>query len=131
MTELHNLKFLKTFRKNLRNNLTPAEATLWRLLQGKKLDGRKFRRQHSVGLYILDFYCVSEKLAIELDGAHHYTEAGIKYDEERTKFLNEHNIQVIRFENKLVFEQVEYVIENIKSKFSTPTPPQGGEQKGK
>ena len=59
----------KTKRKKLRNNLTPAEAALWNLLKNSQLEGRKFRRQHSVGFYILDFYCPSERMAIELDGA--------------------------------------------------------------
>jgi len=63
---LHNLKHLKQTRKNLRNALTPAEATLWKYIQNSKVEGKKFRRQHSVGNYILDFYCPSEKLAIEL-----------------------------------------------------------------
>ena len=56
MNTLHNRRCLKQTRKDLRSDLTPAEATLWRLLQKKQLAGRKFRRQHSVGNYILDFY---------------------------------------------------------------------------
>ena len=55
--QLNNLPDLKTFRKELRNQLTPAEAKLWGYLKTKQLDGRKFRRQHSVGPFILDFYC--------------------------------------------------------------------------
>lgn len=117
---LNNLNYLKTNRKRLRNNLTPAEASLWKLLQGSKLGGRKFRRQHSVGNYILDFYCPSEKIAVELDGAGHYTEEGIKKDELRTKFLNEVGIKVLRFENKLVFEKTEWVLEEICRGFHHP-----------
>ena len=112
--QLNNKKILEPYRKVLRNNLTSAEATLWFFLKGSKLEGRKFRRQHSFGNYILDFYCPSKKLAIELDGAHHFTEEGLKYDTERTKFLNEGGIKVIRFENKLVFEDLEGVLEEIK-----------------
>lgn len=67
-TQINNLPYLKTFRKELRNNLTPAEAKFWKIVQNKNFEGRKFRRQHSVGNYILDFYCPSEKLAVELDG---------------------------------------------------------------
>ena len=62
---VNNLPTLRTFRKELRNNLTPAEARLWTLLKGSQLAGRKFRRQHSVANYILDFYCPSERLAVE------------------------------------------------------------------
>ena len=123
---LNNLNYLKTNRKRLRNNLTPAEASLWKLLQGSKLGGRKFRRQHSVGNYILDFYCPSEKIAVELDGAGHYTEEGIKKDELRTKFLNEVGIKVLRFENKLVFEKTEWVLEEISKGFAPPRPSAGG-----
>lgn len=131
--QLNNLKALKARRRQLRNHLTPAEAFMWKLLQHSKLDGRKFRRQHSVGNYILDYYCPAEKLAIELDGAHHFTEAGAQYDEERTQFLNRVGIRVIRFENKDVFEHSEGVLEIIKRNFittpslpSADTPPRGG-----
>ena len=58
----------KEKRRALRQNLTAAEATLWKYIKGRQLQGRKFRRQHPVGPYIVDFYCVEEKLAIELDG---------------------------------------------------------------
>src|SRR5215213_6964711 len=62
----HSRPYLQTFRTRLRKNLTPAEATLWKYLQRSQLDGRKFRRQHSVDDYILDFYCPGERLAVEL-----------------------------------------------------------------
>lgn len=117
MEQLNNKKILEPFRKNLRNNLTPAEAALWGYLKGKQMEGRKFRRQHSFGNYILDFYCPSEKLAIELDGEHHFTVEGAAYDLERTRFLNAHGISVIRFENKLVFERLEFILDEIKKEF--------------
>ncbi len=115
--QLNNLPYLKTFRKKLRNNLTPAEAKFWTLVQNSKLEGRKFRRQHSVGNYILDFYCPSEKLAIELDGEVHFNETAQLKDAERTMFLNYYGIKVLRFENKLVFEQTEQVLDEIKESF--------------
>ena len=139
--QINNLPHLKTFRKKLRNNLTPAEAKFWTLVQNSKLEGRKFRRQHSVGNYILDFYCPSEKLAIELDGEVHFNETAQLKDAERTLFLNYYGIKVLRFENKLVFEQTEQVLDEIKESFgwsknipengglaTTPAPPlEGGE----
>ena len=118
--QIHNRIELKVFRKNLRNNSTSAEATLWLKLKNSQQDGRKFRRQHSVGAYILDFYCPAEKLCIELDGADHYTGNGEAYDEERTKYLNSLNIRVIRFENKEVFQAIEYVLGRIRSCFNHP-----------
>ncbi|MEQ8477307.1 DUF559 domain-containing protein [Fulvivirga sp.] len=113
----NNLPHLKTFRKELRNNSTPAEATLWTLLSGKKLEGRKFRRQHSVANYILDFYCPSEKLAIELDGQGHFEAAQAEYDRERDLFINHLGIKVLRFENKEVFEHPEALLEQVKAEF--------------
>ena len=115
--QIHNIKLLEDQRKSLRKSLTSAEATLWTLLKGKQLEGRKFRRQHSVGYYILDFYCSSENLAVELDGQHHFTDEGLKHDEERTKFLNSKNIRVIRFENEEVFQSPQDVLNEIKKCF--------------
>jgi very-short-patch-repair endonuclease len=74
---IHNRVELKPFRKKLRNNSTSAEATLWTYLKNRQLEGRKFRRQHSIGNYIADFYCPEEQLVIELDGEGHFWEEGI------------------------------------------------------
>ncbi|MGM0582735.1 MAG: endonuclease domain-containing protein [Bacteroidota bacterium] len=115
--QIHNRPELKANRKDLRNNSTSAEAFLWNYLKGKQLKGRKFRRQFSVGSYILDFYCPAEKLCIELDGANHFTSAGYEYDEERTAYLNNFGIKVIRFENKTVFDATENVLETIIGSF--------------
>jgi very-short-patch-repair endonuclease len=101
-TESNNIRLLKDTRAYLRRNMTEAELVLWQVLKEKKLCGRKFRRQHSIGYYIADFYCPSEKLIIELDGAHHYTPEGIAKDSERDNHLEEMNIRVLRFENKEV-----------------------------
>ncbi|MFC1224604.1 endonuclease domain-containing protein [Pedobacter sp. BG31] len=114
---IHNLKYLKEKRRELRNNLTPAEATMWGYLQNSKLDGRKFRRQHSVGNYILDFYCPSEKLAIEVDGSSHDDYSAEMYDKERTDFLESKGIRIIRFDNIDVFESEELVCEAIRKHF--------------
>ena len=115
--QIHNRPELKENRKSLRNNSTSTEAFLWNSLKSKQLKGRKFRRQFSVGNYILDFYCPAEKLCIELDGADHFTSVGYEYDEERTAFLNKLGIKVIRFENKTVFDATENVLETIMSHF--------------
>ena len=118
-SQIHNRSELKLRRKSLRKKLTAAEATLWTLLKDKQLEGRKFRRQHSVNKYILDFYCAAEMLAIELDGEHHFTEDGLRYDEQRTRYLNTLNIRVVRFENEEVFQSPEGVVAEIKRHFST------------
>lgn len=115
--KINNLSHLKSKRKTLRKNLTQAEAMLWKNLKGKQLEGRKFRRQHSLGNYILDFYCPSQKLAIGLDGKGHFNMNQIEYDKNRTLYLNELGIKVIRFENKTVFENIDFVLKKIKMEF--------------
>ncbi|HOZ84484.1 MAG TPA: DUF559 domain-containing protein [Niabella sp.] len=118
----NNLPYLQTFRKELRNNLTPAEAKLWTLLKGKQMDGRKFRRQHSVANYILDFYCPEERLAIELDGQGHFEASQAAYDTERDLFLKEFGIRVLRFENKWVWDNPEGLLEEVKKYFGKQPP---------
>ncbi|NEN24737.1 DUF559 domain-containing protein [Cryomorpha ignava] len=115
--KFNNLPYLKTFRKNLRNNLTPAEAKLWTLLKGKGLEGRKFRRQHSFANYILDFYCPEERLAIELDGQGHFEATQAEYDRERDLFLEYSGIRVLRFENKWVWNNPGGLLEEVKNYF--------------
>ena len=108
---------LLTNRKYLRNNATPAERELWKYLQKSKLENKKFRRQFSIGNYILDFYCPSEKISIELDGEDHFTDSGFRKDKVRDAFLKEQDICVIRIENKWVFKNIEAVLEEIKRNF--------------
>ncbi|MEO6335130.1 MAG: DUF559 domain-containing protein [Pyrinomonadaceae bacterium] len=115
--KLNNLPTLRTFRRTLRSNLTPAEAHLWSLIKNSQLDGRKFRRQHSFAGYILDFYCSSEKLGIELDGENHFNETAAQYDYERSMFMKYFGIRILRFENKLVFDAPGYVIGQIRKSF--------------
>ena len=115
--KIHNKIELKGKRKFLRNNSASAEAMLWLLLKGKQLEGRKFRRQHSVGNYVLDFYCPSEKLAVELDGEPHFTDEGIKHDEIRTKYIHGLKIRIVRFENCEVFENPDRVLQEIRKHF--------------
>ena len=101
-------------RRELRRNLTPEEAVLWTQLKGKTLDGSKWRKQHPVGNYILDFYCPEAKLCVELDGKGHYTFEGARGDEVRTSFLNTCGIRVVRFENRLIWENLQGVIDTIR-----------------
>ena len=115
--QLNNLPKLKTFRKHLRSNLTPAEARLWSMLKNSQLDGRKFRRQHSFSGYILDFYCPAEKLGIELDGAVHFSEQAAQHDYERGLFFMYFGVRILRFENKWVFEEPEWVLNSIREAF--------------
>ena len=101
----------KEQRKALRNNMTPAEALLWRSLRGSRAGGWKWRRQQGIGPFVLDFYCPALRLCIELDGsAHDYT---YEYDEQRTAYLNAQDIRVVRFTNDQVFNSYEGVVAEI------------------
>jgi very-short-patch-repair endonuclease len=99
--------------RNLRKECTDVEKLLWYLLRNRQFAGAKFRRQHPVGNYIIDFYCHEKHLAIELDGGQHADEDNIQYDKERTQFLEDQGIQVLRFWNNDVFTNTESVLEII------------------
>ena len=115
--QVNNVDFLTQARRDLRNNATEAEVELWKYLRSSQLENRKFRRQHSVGAFILDFYCPAERLAVELDGAQHDTREGIEDDENRTAYLNEFGIKVLRFKNEVVFNDIDAVLAAIKLNF--------------
>jgi very-short-patch-repair endonuclease len=118
LEKINNRTELKIKRKDLRNRQTPAELKLWFYLKDSKLENRKFRRQHSVGNFILDFYCPKERLAIELDGDSHFTKTGKEYDNHRTRLLKDFRIKIVRFTNNLIFENIEQVLNLIKNNFS-------------
>ena len=107
-------------RRNLRREQTDAEATLWRLLRGRRFVGFKFRRQHPVGPFIVDFFCRAHLVAIELDGGQHHEEAVQAYDERRTRFLNQRGIRVLRFPTDLVFREREGVLTAIAVALGVP-----------
>ncbi|MFD0798918.1 endonuclease domain-containing protein [Maribacter chungangensis] len=115
--QIHNRKELLEARKELRKNLTPAEAFLWNQLKSKQLDGKKFVKQHSIDNYIVDFYLASDKLIIELDGEVHQNATAMEYDDKRTSYLNQEGFTVIRFENKMVFDNLESVLMEIRGNF--------------
>jgi very-short-patch-repair endonuclease len=102
--------------------MTPAEEELWRLLRKHRLGGRKFRRQHSIDNYIVDFYCASEKLVIEVDGSVHDIPEAIAADKLRDETLQHWGYQVLRIRNDEVFEKPEVVLKKITSCFlNTPS----------
>ena len=97
--------------------MTPAEAFLWSKLKAPQFEGKRFTRQHSIENFIVDFYCASEKLIIELDGQYHFNPEVQEYDAARTARLNELGFTVIRFENKMVFNVLPSVLMEIKVNF--------------
>ena len=123
--------------RTLRQPQTDAEALLWYYLRDKQLDGYKFRRQHPIGPYIVDFACLSRKVLIELDGGHHAEQR--EQDEARDRFLRNEGYRVLRFWNNEVFGNCGGVLEAIRAAVQDPppqpsapdglpaaTPPQGG-----
>jgi len=112
-----NRKATKDLRKVLRKRSTSAEATLWGYIKNQQLSGRKFRRQHGLGNYIVDFYCPSEKLIVELDGDPHGEYFQIEKDTVRDKYLESLGYKIIRFENKFVFQDPGFVLDQIKKRF--------------
>jgi very-short-patch-repair endonuclease len=117
MQRLSNRRELKGFRKALRNEGTPSERVLWRYLKAGQLEGRKFRRQHSIGPFILDFYCPSEKLCVELDGAVHNDPTASMNDQGRDAFLRANEIRVVRFDNKDLLHDIDGVLSMIRAAF--------------
>ena len=86
---------------------------MWHCLRQKQLGGFRFRRQHPFEQYVLDFYCYEAKLAVELDGSQHSQLDAITYDAERTAFLKQHGIRVIRFWNNEVFQNLDGVLQTV------------------
>ena len=109
--------------KELRSAETDAEKRLWIFLRNRKLKGKKFRRQHAIANYVVDFYCNECKLAIELDGNVHKLADAKEYDEARTILLNELGITVLRFWNNEVLNNIEGVAEVISKKLNSSQPP--------
>ena len=114
---------IKTRARNLRRYQTDAEKRLWRYLRNRGLEGRKFRRQHPVGPYIVDFACLEKRLIIELDGGQHALQS--EKDAERTEYLESRGFRVLRFWNNQVLKETSAVLEVILSVLAendTPSP---------
>jgi very-short-patch-repair endonuclease len=99
--------------RELRNNSTKTERSLWKILSGFRAQGMPFRRQQPLGIYIVDFFCPSRKLIVELDGAQHYQPGTVVYDEERTRWLEQRGYTVLRFENGDVFKERNIIVDRI------------------
>jgi len=104
----------------MRKAQTPAEEFLWELLRNRQLSGAKFRRQHQVGTYVCDFFCAEANLAVECDGAVHQTPDAIARDRSRDAYLKSQAITVLRFENKVILNDTDHVLETIRTHLPTP-----------
>ncbi len=104
---------LLEFAKSMRHSAKDAENLMWQLLRAKRFMNLKFRRQHVIQPYIVDFYCHEIGLVIELDGSQHGTDDAIEYDAERTKFLETLGLTVVRYWNHDVLGRTDVVLEDL------------------
>lgn len=102
----------KDLRQQLRGNLTRPAFILWQAIRGKTL-GVKFRRQHGIGPYIVDFYAAEISLIVEVDGESHFDEKDIFADELRTCLLNDFGMKVLRYTNLQVMQELPAVLEHL------------------
>ncbi|MDU4150711.1 MULTISPECIES: endonuclease domain-containing protein [Phytobacter] len=105
------MEIIRSHAKQLRRELTQEERRLWYLLRSRRFSRYKFRRQHPVGHYILDFACCEARLAIELDGGQH--DEWYEYDVQRTVWLNKKGWMIMRFWNNELWQNEEAVLERI------------------
>ncbi|MBU0531715.1 MAG: endonuclease domain-containing protein [Candidatus Uhrbacteria bacterium] len=117
--KVFNAKHVKERRRALRETMAPSEVILWLYLKEKQLCGFKFRRQHSIGEYVVDFYCPKAKLVVEVDGDSHYEPDAEVRDIIRTKYIESFGIKLIRFTNLDVKFNIDAVIADILSELSS------------
>lgn len=113
MTKVYNRTDEKNKRRMLRGNMPQAEIILWSKLKNKGLKKYKFRRQYSVGKFVIDFYCPKLKLAIEVDGDSHFIEGSKARDMERQTILESFGITFLRFTNREISENINVVLTKI------------------
>jgi len=106
---------IKAHARNMRKRPTAAEKTLWRKLRNKQVRGYKFRRQHPIDRYIVDFYCREAGLVIEVDGSVHDSREATEYDDARQQFLENRGLTVLRFSNAKVINDNDGVMRCIKN----------------
>ena len=123
MKFLRNDPTLKQRRRELRRNQTNAEMALWAKVRNKQFFGMRFFRQYSIGPYILDFYCPTVKLAVELDGGQHNQSDNREYDAARSEYLKAQGIDVMRFWNNEVLLDVQSVLSKLALKVTPPRLP--------
>ena len=114
MTPFFNRVEDKEKRRSLRRNASKPEVLVWSRLRGKQLLGLKFRRQYSVGPYVVAFYCPALKLAVEIDGETHFRDAAVKEDDRRQAFVESFGIRFLRYTNGEVGGNLDGVMESIR-----------------
>ena len=116
------------YARSLRIDQTDVEKRLWRELRNRQLDGFKFRRQHGIGPYIVDFICIEAGLVVELDGGQHADQ--VSYDARRSVLIEAAGYRIVRFWNNDVLENIEGVVERIHELLAGCPSPQPSPQRG-
>lgn len=106
----------------MRQRPTRAEMMLWQHLRGKRIRGFRFRRQQPIDRFIVDFYCRQAQLVVEIDGPSHQSTEAVEYDEQRTQFLNEIGLSVLRFSNEQVIYDTDAVLNMISEHLPSENP---------
>jgi leucyl-tRNA synthetase len=115
-------KTLKPFARENRKNKTPAENLLWQNVRNRKVADAKFRRQHAIGSFIVDFVCIEKSLVIEVDGNYHSDPEQKKYDDLRTEYLKENGFNELRFTNEEVSNDISNVLAKIREALRQSSP---------
>ena len=106
-------------KRRLRSNMTGPEAQLWSRLRARQLQGLKFRRQHGIGPYIVDFYCPEQSLVIEVDGDSHADTDQVVKDRQREQYLQSLGLRVIRYINDDILKNLDGVMEDLAERLSS------------
>jgi len=112
--------FRKTiiYRRELRHNTTPAEKIFWSKVANRTFQNLKFRKQHGIGPFVVDFYCPEKKIIVEIDGDSHATDTGIENDQERAKYLAGLGYKIVRYQNSDVLNNIDGVFEDLSGRLS-------------
>ncbi len=109
--------------RDLRRTMTLPEVLFWQQIRGRRLDGIRFRRQHPIGPYILDFFCEDARLAVEVDGESHSRAEAVKHDKRRTEWLNARGISVLRIPARDVLSELTALVDHIRRQVRDQPPP--------
>lgn len=123
MTTLFNQHKEKRKRQQLRHQIPESEVIMWSRLKNSQLTGFKFRRQTSIGRYVVDFFCPKAHLIIEVDGDSHFTDEAEAYDKVREEYLKSLGLTILRFTNLEVRTQLSDVLERIRNHLLIKTTP--------
>ena len=111
---------LKNLSRELRANSTDAERLLWQKIRRKQLKDYQFYRQKNIGNFIVDFYCPSARIIVEIDGGQHYSDEGLRKDRDRDNFLASFGFAVLRFSDEEVLTNIDAVLERIYGHLKSP-----------